>query len=281
MPIDARSTEVDAGDMGLKVDVTPGNTLKPLPPNQMDPALREVDDMLSAAISKSSVANILQGGDVAPGTAFATLNLATQTAVGALKPAKELAEYALADIFTLFLLWANYTQNSIDGYGTGKADLGEGYSIEWDEITPESIYLSVELKPDVPLDRMQRANTAMMMVNSGIYSKARALDEMGVTDPETVQKEIYFDMLLDAQMQNLIQTQQAQSQMALQMEQQAAQQMSLEANQTDLAGAPGGQGFDPNQGGVPPQMVAPGATREGVTGMDMEGNPTTMGMGGL
>ena len=68
MPIDARSTEVDAGDMGLKVDVTPGNTLKPLPPNQMDPALREVDDMLSGAISKSSVANILQGGDVAPGT---------------------------------------------------------------------------------------------------------------------------------------------------------------------------------------------------------------------
>jgi hypothetical protein len=229
---------------------------------------------------------------VAPGTAFATLNLATQTAVGALKPAKELAEYALADIFTLFLLWANYTQNSIDGYGTGKADLGEGYSIEWDEITPESIYLSVELKPDVPLDRMQRANTAMMMVNSGIYSKARALDEMGVTDPETVQKEIYFDMLLDAQMQNLIQTQQAESQMMLQqqmqmaqqqqqMAQQQQQQMSMEANQTDLAGAPGGQGFNTNQGGDPSQMAAPGATREGVTGMDMEGNPTTMGMGGL
>jgi len=131
---------------------------------------------------------------------------------------------------------------------------------------------------------MQKANTAMMMVNSGIYSKARALDEMGVTDPETVQKEIYFDMLLDAQIANLIAMQQAQSQMALQMEQQAAQQqqqMSMEANQTDLAGAPGGQGFDPNQGGVPPQMAAPGATREGVTGMDMEGNPTTMGMGGL
>ena len=124
----------------------------------------------------------------------------------------------------------------------------------------------------------------MMMVQAGIYSKERALDEMGVSDPETVIKEVYFGMLRDAQITNLIQMQQAQSQMSLQMEaqaQQQQQQMGMEAMQQQAAGAPGGNGFDPNQGGLPPQMAAPGATREGVTGEDLEGNPTFTGLGGI
>jgi len=119
MPVDSRTTEVDAGDLGTTVQVT---------------------------ISKSTVSNVLQGGDVPSGTAFATLNLATQTAVGALKPAKELAEYALSDIFTLFMLWAEFTQNSISGYGTGKEDFGNTYEITASEIDPSNIYLNVELK---------------------------------------------------------------------------------------------------------------------------------------
>ena len=278
------TTEVDAGDVGLKADVTPGNTLTPMQPPSLDPNLQYVDQMISGAISKSTVANVLQGGEVASGTAFATLNLATQTAVGALKPAKELAEHALADIFTLFLLFAEYTQKDIQGYGTGKKDMGQEYIIEHDEIDPSGIYISVELKPDVPLDRQQRANTASMMVQQGIYSKERALDEMGVSDPEQVQKEIYFDTLLDAKIANLIEMERAQSQMALQMEQQQAQMamqqqaQGQEAIQNQLAGAPGGQGFDPNMGGQSPQQAAPGATREGVTGQDVLGNEAPQGM---
>ena len=293
MPIDARTTEVDAGDVGLKADVTPGNTLTPMQPPSLDPNLQYVDQMISGAISKSTVANVLQGGESAPGEAFASLNLKTQTAVGALKPAKELAEHALADIYTLFLLFASYTENDIQGYGTGKDDSGQEYVIEHAEIEPNGIYLKVELKPDVPLDRMQRANTATMMVQQGIYSKERALDEMGVSDPEQVMKEVYFGQLLDAKIANLIEMERAQSQMALQMEQQQAQMamqqqamqqqqpQGQEAIQQQLAGAPGGQGFDPNQGGLPPQQAAPGATREGVTGEDMMGNEAPQGFGGF
>ena len=108
-----------------------------------------------------------------------------------------------------------------------------------------------------------------------------------MSDPETVQKEVYFDTLLDAQIANLIQMQQAQSQMALQQEQMMMQmqaqqqQQGMEGLQQQAAGAPGGNGFDPNQGGLPPQMAAPEATREGVTGIDLEGNPTATGLGGI
>jgi len=280
MPVDSRTTEVDAGDLGIVADVTPGNTLRPLPQNTMDPALREVDDMISGAISKSTVAAVLQGADIPAGTAFATLNLATQTAVGSLKPAKELAEHALADIYSMFMMWAEFTGIDIIGYGKSKDNMGQEYAIKADEIDPEKIYLNVELKPDVPLDRMQRANTAMMMVQSGIYSKERALDEMGVSDPEQVMKEVIFDQLLQAQLANIIQMQQMEAQMAVQQQQQQ-QQMGMEMMQQQLAGAPGGNGFNPEMGGLPPQMAAPGATREGVTGEDMMGNEAPFGMGGF
>jgi len=280
MNIDARTTEVDAGDVGLKVDVTPQNTLTPIPPPSLDPNLQFVNDMISGDISKSTVSNILQGGDVPAGTAFATLNLATQTAVGALKPAKELAEHALADIYTLFMLWAEFTGEDIVGYAKDKANIGTEYVIAANEIAPESIYISVELKPDVPLDRMQRANTAMLMVQSGIYSKERAMEDMGITDPDTVMKEVLFDQFLQAQIANIIQMQAAQSQMALQQQQQA-QQQALAGLQNQMAGAPGGQGFNPAMEGSPPQMAVPGATREGVTGQDMMGNEAPFGMGGF
>lgn len=273
-PMPESTTEQDFGSPGRTVKVTPSNTLDQMTPPGLDPSLREAVAMIREEQAKSTVANILQGGDVAPGTAFASLNLQTQTAVGALKPAKELAEYALADIYTLFLLYAHYTENDIDGYGTGKADRGELYSIKWGEIDPEKIYLSVELKPDVPLDRMQKANTAMMMVQAGIYSKERAMEDMGITDPDAVTKEMFFERLTDAQLQNIIQTQMAESQMQLQM-----QAQGMAAMQNQMAGAPGGNGFNPAQGGAPAQEAAPGATREGVTGMDMTGNEAPFGMG--
>ena len=64
-----------------------------------------------------------------------------------------------------------------------------------------------------------------------------------------------------------------------QMQQQQAQ--GLAATQNQMAGAPGGEGFNPAAGGMPPQAVVPGATREGVTGEDMMGNEAPFGQGGF
>lgn len=275
------TTEVDYGEPGRVAKVTPANVLAQLSPPGLDPGLHEVSREIQAGITKSTVSNVLQGGDVPAGTAFATLNLATQTAVGALKPAKELAEFALADVYELFLLWMHYTKKDIEAYGMGKySDVGKQYLIEWDEIDPQRIYLSVELTPDVPLDRMQRGNVAMMMVQSGIYPKERALEEMGVTDPDVAMKQVFFERLLDAELQRIIQLQSLQDQMAIQ-QQQAYEQQAMASLQNQMAGAPGGPGFNPEMGGLPPQMAAPGATREGVTGEDMAGLETGIPMGGL
>ena len=59
------------------------------------------------------------------------------------------------------------------------------------------------------------------------------------------------------------------------------QQMGMQAMQNQGANVPGGNGFNPAQGGQIPQEVAPGATREGVTGEDRMGNEAPQGFGGF
>ena len=278
------TTVIDHNSPGRTINVTPGHTLDQMQPPGLDPSLREIGAMLQAEMAKSTLANVLQGGDVAPGEAFASLNLRTQTAVGSLKPAKELSEFALADIYTLFLLYANYTKNDIKGYGTEKANLGEEYVIRHNEIDPEAIYLSVELTPDVPLDRQQKANTASMALQSGILSKERAMEDMGITDPDQVTEEIYMEQMMEARITDIVQTIMAQGQLAIQQQQMAMQQqqqMGMQAMQNQGANVPGGNGFNPAMGGQVPASVVPGATREGVTGEDRMGNEAPSGMGGM
>ena len=69
----------------------------------------------------------------------------------------------------------------------------------------------------------------------------------------------------------MIQLQAAQAQMALQQQAQQQQEIAMQTMQNQQAGAPGGPGFNPAEGGLPPQQAAPGATFEGVTGEDRTG----------
>ena len=76
----------------------------------------------------------------------------------------------------------------------------------------------------------------------------------------------------------------AQGQLAIQQQQmgmQQQQQMGMATQQNQGANVPGGEGFNPAQGGQIPAEVAPGATREGVTGEDRMANEVAMGMGGM
>ena len=65
-------------------------------------------------------------------------------------------------------------------------------------------------------------------------------------------------------------------QMAAEQQAAAQQQMGMEGMQNQMAGAPSGQGFNPQAGGLPPQMAAPEATREGVSGLTQGGVETNL-----
>ena len=285
--VSAQDVEIDYDDPTRVAKVPPGSTLDDLPPRILDPALAELVDRFSSSSDNSMLSRILKGGDTYSGEAFASLNLRTQTAIGALKPAKDLAEKALAEMFVLMLLWVQYTEKDLEAYGVDKEDKGKQYMIESDEIEPEELYIEVELTPDVPTDRQQRANTASLMVESIDYPKEYALEDVGIEDPQAAIIQRYKERLLRQKLEEYIQQKQMQMQMEMQKQQ---MQMQMQAQQAQMAqqqqmgippgegGGGLGQGQNPAQGGLPPAMGNPNVTRESVTGQTRRGDPIEEGM---
>lgn len=280
-----------------------------LPPQTLDAAMLTQADRIAGRMNKSTVSAILQSGDLPSGTAYAALNLATQTAVGSIKPYKELAELAIAETLKQFLLWVKHGGEIVTAYGTGRETMGAQYQIDPMEIQEDAIYIDVELVPDVPTDRLQRVNGAILAVQSLSYPLGRALEDIGVTDPEQAIRRSYMEKIKRAVVESEIMKIQARAQaemdmMNMQLQQQMAQQQAAEAQAqqpqetpppqptSDAYGLqqiqesqapPGiplgkGTGFDANRGGIPPALLNPNATREGQTLEDRSGAPTGVGL---
>ena len=83
----------------------------------------------------------------------------------------------------------------MSGLGTGKST-GRQYVIEPRHVEKRGILITVSLSPDVPSDQLRRANTANMLVQLG-YPRARALQDVGVNDPEMAMSEARFDQYID------------------------------------------------------------------------------------
>lgn len=266
-----------------------GINLKALPPQQLDPALTGIADRIGNRIDKSTVSRILMTGEVPSGTAFSSLNLLTQTAVGALKPHQKLAEQALSEMFTLMLLWVEHTGNPLTAYDTTKKNLGAEYIIEPDTIDPKNLYVECSLVADVPTDRQQRANTAMLLKNAGLLSIERGMEELGIDDPQTEMETIDLEKFKNNEVNLLIQqrqlelqmkVQQMQQQLAAMQAQQQQQAQAAQQGQMQQQMQGGGQGFNPAAGGQPPIGMTPGATREQLSGVDNQGNAVMQGAAG-
>jgi hypothetical protein len=297
--------EMDYTDASKHMKMPAGNTARPAQSSPLDPGKTELIDRQRQAIEKSTVSSILQGGGLPSNVAFAALNLATQTAVGSLKPAKYLAEKTLAEIFKKMLLWTKTTGQALEGYIDDKEDelYGELLSIQSDEIEEETIYITVELTPDVATDRQQRANVGALLIQAMDYPKEMALEDVGVTDPQRAMNQSRRERLLDHRMGLLMKRQEAEvdaqiaqlmNQVQLDAEAEAAQmQLEIQAQAQEGqpqgqevvppgegggpgvdAGAPGGFANAPVDGGLPTDLNAPGQfTEENIGGLDRGGQP--------
>lgn len=255
--------QVDYMSPDRVVKMPPGNTLRQIQPAAIDAALGNVDALLSAQISKSTISEVLQGGELPSGTAFATLNLMTQTAVGVLKPYQYLSEATLADVAATMLKWVAFTGKDLYGYGTGVEDNGREYKIVAEEIEPDAIYLSVELHPDTPTDRGQKITAAVAAVQGLNMSEETALDEIGIEDPQAEIKRRAGEMIFAHEMDMEFTRERLELEAEISLKTQAALmqlQMALAASQQqpDQQGTaptpeeqiPGGQQLPP---GPPPE----------------------------
>jgi hypothetical protein len=276
-----------------------GNTLKALAPPGVDQALANVEAMLSAQLDKATVSSILQGGALPAGIAFATLNLVTQTAIGVLTPAKDLAQKTLADVYTQMLLWVDFTNQPLYGFDTSDKSTGTELKVEPQHVSPDSIYIDVELHPDAPTDKAQKVNTAGIMVEKLGFSQESALAEVGVEDPsEEIVKQMQerliqheLDMQLSREMieqENELALDLMEEQMMMEMAAAQAQKegeggegeapptvgggeegFEQEPGATGPGGSPRGEGFGPD--GMPSAMFAPEDNAAGAGGVGAQG----------
>jgi len=290
--------EVDYGEPGRMAYVPPGHNLSTMNPPVMDMSLGAIADRVSSRIGKSTVPRVLQTGDFPSGTAFATLNLATQSGIKSLTPYKELAEQTLADIFTQMLYWCHHSGEPVMAYGKGRDDSGEQFMLHPEEVDVEHTYIDVELTADVPTDRMSRINAAAMAVRDLGYSRERALERIGESDPQVIMEEARGEELdrvaleiekreqmalgelktkqkVNALAQEseakLVESAMAQFKKMIQVPGFQEQLVKLLGGEGKPKGngmvtGAGGQGFDTSRGGTPPAMAAPGLTPEVVTG---------------
>lgn len=280
--------EVDYGEPGRPAYVPPGHDLTQMTPPALDDGLAVISDRIAARIAKSTVPRVLQTGDFPPGTAFATLNLATQSGIKSLAPYKELAEQALADMFVQMLNWVEHAKQPVVAYGSRRDDPGEQYVLSPSMFDINQVFIDVELTADVPSDRMARINASAMAVRELGYSRERALEQIGESDPQVVMQQARDEQLdeVDVEIEKRrklalgdLETKQivAQKQAAAIDKQQTGKLNQLlgqsnflkavkrlrggkkgQAQPKGVIGV-GGQGFNPAQGGTPPAVAAPGA----------------------
>lgn len=231
--------DVDYGEPGRVVHVPPGHQLSPLAAPGLDESLARIAERVGERMGKSTVPRVLQTADFPGGTAFATLNLATQSGIKSLTPYKELAQDALAEVFHLMLSWVQHSGQPLGAY-VSKRGKQESIALDPAEGDLTQVLIDVELTADVPTDRMARINAASMAVRDLGYSRERALEQIGETDAKEVMAQAEQEQLAAARLE--------------------ARRRRLLAEAE--APQPSRRGFDPAAGGLPPVMADP----EGVAG---------------
>ena len=302
------AVQTDYSNPDGRIEAQPGTSIEQLRPPEIDRALLEINDRLENAMAKSTLPRVLQTGEFPSGTAFATLNLATQSAVKAISPHKNLAEEALADICRHMLYWIDYNGEPLVAYGRSENGMGQQIPVDPETMDVDDLYIEVELTADIPTDKMGRMNAAAIAVERLGMSQERALNEIGVEDPQAETRQRMYEALLENELAIIMQQAQGQAQLKLQMMQQQMQmQMQMQAQQEQQMmqeqmmgqqgqmwqmgqmgqmpmgmqgpGMPGigGQGFNPAMGGSPPQQANPYATRELQMDSDRTGMPMAEG----
>ncbi|MBN2043630.1 MAG: hypothetical protein JW757_01315 [Anaerolineales bacterium] len=180
------NVEVDYGEPRRMAFVPPGHKLEIIDAPAMDTSLAHIADRVSQRIDKSTVPRILQTGDFPAGTAYATLNLATQSGLKSLAPYKELAEQALAGIFQQIIDWIALDGRPVLAYHQNRGQVGQQIILDPAKLDPSRLFIEVALSADVPADRAARIEAAATAVRELGYSRARALEFIGETDPALI-----------------------------------------------------------------------------------------------
>lgn len=259
----------------------------PLPGSSVDQRVSQNKSDFKARIWQSTVARALQTLEFPSGTAYSSVNQILSTAAKSLSFYQMIGQHTLEELSHQMLCWIKYygkQYGSADLYGkySTKSRMGEDIRIGSDTIDPDLLQIECVLTADMPVDRLQQINGAVMLKNNFRIPEGELIDELGYGDPreladrrdledyertyiqvdlQKIQQAAQLEMQ-QAQMQMQMQAQQAQQQQAqqgqaaAQAQQQGAQQQADAAN-NQMPSQDQAQGMmnNPAAGGNPPVQV--------------------------
>jgi len=179
--IGAENIYLDLSEPGGRIDL-PSMLVayERLQRSDVDPGLQNMLNRYESDINRATLPSVLVTAEALPGETFSGYNLRVQTAVGSLLPYKRLVEVNMERTFDQMLLYSHYSGHDLVGYGKGM----ERWTIKSEHIDPEAIIQSVELAPDVPIDRLQKITAAVALATQLNYSPRRVMEFLGETDPQ-------------------------------------------------------------------------------------------------
>jgi len=261
-----------------------------LPAQSVDQRLTMQKNEKKAGIWQSTVAKALQTLEFPSGTAYSSVNQILATATGSLSPYKLLGQNGISEIDHLMLCWLKYYGKEYDDeaslYGVygDKTNAGKSVSIKANTIDPYALHVEVILTADMPIDKLQTINGAVLMKQNFPIPDDELMEDMGFGDPAELAKrrklQDYKDTYVQNDMRKIgmdtdleyaqkqmemqagIQQQQMQQQQSMEQEA-AAQEQEAAAAQAANNGSPamdnvGGLGNNPALGGNPPVTLARG-----------------------
>jgi hypothetical protein len=318
------------GKNGIEVDYTSpggqsvaqvGEKLETNPPSQTDPNLARLVAEGEQGITQQMQTRALQAAtDIASSAPFATFNAILQQAISSLSIQQQAIESTLEEIFTQELHWINASGIPLTG-ARMKSHKGSDFNMKLAQnapvtigpktdvtFDPDSLDISVKLKPDSPTDEATRLNKAVTLKKELQFSTDDALEGAGMQSLDRSNQsyldEQFSNALLQAKLQEILATsqlkiKQLEMQMQMQMQQmgqqqqqmaqqqqpnasgvipqnqaqQTPQQANQDMNQGQAFNTAQGQAYNTGQGGASPYSAAPGMNREQINGQDQSGNP--------
>lgn len=280
--------EIDNTEPAGTLKLPPGTrNFTPLPPQQVDQRLSMQKNEAESTIWQASIPRILQNMDFKSGTAYSAANMVMSQAANSLAPYRMLGESTLAELAHQMLCWTHYygrEYGKVDLYGRydDKTNMGREVRISSDTIDPDALQIEVVLTADMPVDRLQSINGAVLLKNNFRVPEAELLEDLVGGDPEEMAKrrdlEDFKAAYIQTELQKLqmqaqleFQAQQMQMQMGMQQQQQdQAMQQEAAAREQEAAMAQAQQGGSPAMGNAEGMGFNPAAGGEA---------PVTMGRG--
>jgi hypothetical protein len=175
---------MDAADLpfdlvGARINLPAGGKVHFLNEKLNTDQMHSMYQLLAGLFEQSTMNRMIFGKAPEHVLAFSTVNLLIQGARHQIQAPILLGGKALGELYRLMLRWLKHIGEEIKLYGEA-----EELILKPDMIPDGRIVVNVQLRPDMPQDRLQTGQLAKTLVDAGMLSYESALELMGYMDPQ-------------------------------------------------------------------------------------------------